>query len=100
MTWRLYFLAGDLLACMVAGVSSGWLTVATLLTPLFSSFDVLMPSTLAGMAAGMVFAMAPGMVGAAIGWMEIVWGGALVGLLCLLVTYLLQAHLSGEARVR
>jgi len=30
MAWRLHFLAGDLLACMAAGVAGGWLALAVI----------------------------------------------------------------------
>ena len=121
MAWRIYFLAGDILACMTAGAAGAWLALtvipgdwfapaamgagmivgmgaglagAVLFTPFFGAFEIMLPSSLAGMAAGMVF----GMIGTtgAIGWTVAVWGGALVGLLCLMMTYLLQAHLCGE----
>jgi len=123
MAWRLYFLVGDLLACITVGAASGWLTLiltpsdwfvlanmgvgmivgmmlamvgAILFTPLFGSLEVMLPTALSGMVAG----AALGMIGATaeIAWMQAVWGGGLVGLLCLLATYVLQLNLRGEVK--
>ncbi len=115
-------MAGDILACVTVGAASGWLTSiivpgdwfapaamavgmivgmmvglvgAILFTPLFGSFEVMLPSMLSGMVAGMASGMIDTM--AEIGWKDVVLGGGLVGLLCLMVTYLLQFHLRGEA---
>ena len=122
MFWRIYFIVGDILACVTVGAASGWLTSiivpgdwfalaamavgmtvgvmvgllgAILFTPFFGSFEVMLPSSLSGMVAGMAFGMIETM--AEISWKEAVWGGALVGLLCLIITYLLQLKLRGEA---
>ena len=104
MAWRIYFLGGDLLACLAAGAAGAWLTVtvipgdwlvpaamgagmvvgmmaglaaAVLFTPLFGAFEIMLPSTLSGMAAGMVFAMS-GSVGG-VGGTDALWGGGRLG---------------------
>lgn len=122
MAWRLYFLFGDLLACITVGAVSGWLTMAVvpddwyllaamgagmivgmivgmfgaiLFTPLFGSLEIMLPAALSGMAAGAALGMIDNM--AEIGWTHAVWGGGLVGLLCLFATYVVQINLRGEA---
>ena len=121
MAWRIYFPIGDILACVSVGALSGWLAslivngfwfalaamaagmvvgaivglLGTILfTPFFGSFEVMLPSSLAGMVAGMVMGMIDSM--ADIGWMETLWAGGAVGLLCLIFTYLLQLSLRGD----
>ena len=122
MAWRIYFTLGDMLACVTVGAASGWLTAiivpgdwfvlatmaigmifggilgvagATLFTPFFGSFEVMLPASLSGMAAGMAFGMI--VTVAQVGEWEAVWGGGLIGLVCLGLTYLLQYRLRGEA---
>lgn len=122
MAWRIYFLVGDILACVTVGSASGWLTFviipgdwfalaamasgmiigmivalfgAILFTPLFGSFEIMLPSSLSGMMAGMALGMVDAI--AEIGWTEAVWSGGLVGLLCLMGTYILHFSLRGEA---
>jgi hypothetical protein len=117
----MYFLAGDLLACMTAGAAGGWLTLtlipgdwfapaamgagmivgmcagligAALFTPFFGAFEIMLPSSLSGMVAGMVVAMLGTMAG--LGGVAAIWVGGLVGILCLMMTYLVQARLGGE----
>lgn len=122
MAWRIYFIVGDILACATAGAASGWLTStivsgdwfalaamavgmivgviigllgAILFTPFFGSFEVMLPSSLSGMVSGMALGMIDIM--AEIGWSQAVWGGGLIGLLCLMGTYVLNFSLRGEA---
>ncbi len=123
MERRVYFLIGDLLACIVAGAAAGWLArlavsgdwlvvlgmatgaalgmlagmVAGLLfAPFFGSIELLLPATLSGMLAGMGVGILHAW--AAIGPADAAWTGALVGIACLVFTYLLQARLHGEVQ--
>lgn len=122
MAWRIYFIVGDILACATVGAASGWLTSiivpgdwfvlaamavgmivggivgllgAILFTPLFGSFEIMLPSSLSGMVAGMALGMVDAIAG--IGWAVTVSGNGLVGLLCLMGTYVLHFSLRGEA---
>jgi len=123
MAWRFYFIFGDVLACVSVGAASGWLTclivpgdwfmVAAMatgmivgmvvglsgaipFTPCFGSFEIMLPSSLSGIVAGMAFGMINTVVG--IDWKEALAGGALVGLLCLIGTYVLNSRLRGDAK--
>jgi hypothetical protein len=121
MERRPYFVFGDIAACAVTGAAAGWLShVAVphgwfplfamvagmvpgilvgvvggaLFSPLFGALEVALPTGLAGMAAGGLVAMLPDLVG---GPATALWAGALVGLICLSLVYLLQSRLHGEA---
>lgn len=123
MAWRFYFIFGDVLACVTVGAASGWLTSiivpgdwftlaamatgmivgmlvglfgAFLFTPFFGSFEIMLPSSLSGIVAGMAFGMIDTVVG--IDWKEALLGGGLIGLLCLIGTYVLNSRLHGEAK--
>ncbi len=117
MERRIYFIAGDVLACVLCGAAAGWLAAAAipadwamlagmvtgmligmavgtvggiLFSPFFGAMEVMLPASLSGMVAGLAGAMTvPG-----IGSLGI---GALAGLACLAVTYVLQSRLCGEA---
>ncbi len=118
MERRLYFIIGDLLTCLLAGAGAGWfvcfavpadwhmvpamavgmvlgmvagMACGLFLTPLFGAMEVMLAASLAGMVAGMLVAMFPGGAGQALA----MGGGA--GLACLVLIYLLQAKLHGEA---
>lgn len=121
MAWKIYFILGDILACASVGAASGWLASAIvsqhwwvalamvvgmiagvlpgaigamLFSPVFGSFEIMLPTSLSGMVAGMTLGMIDAHVG--IGGPEAVWGGALVGLACLAATYVMQLSLRGE----
>lgn len=121
MERRVYFVLGDLVACAATGAAAGWAAHAAipgdwfalagmalgmllgmlvgvvggiLFTPLFGSMEISLPATLAGMLAGSLAGMLHGMTEA--GPATALWVGALVGLLCLGFTYILQARLYGE----
>lgn len=123
MAWRFYFIFGDVLACVTVGAASGWLTSiivpgdwftlaamatgmivgmlvglfgAIPFTPFFGSFEIMLPSSLSGIVAGMAFGMIDTVVG--IDWKEALLGGGLIGLLCLIGTYVLNSRLHGEAK--
>ena len=123
MAWKFYFLFGDVLACVTVGAASGWLTSiivpgdwftlaamatgmivgmlvgligAIPFTPFFGSFEIMLPSSLSGIVAGMAFGMIDTVVG--IDWKEALLGGGLIGLLCLIGTYVLNSRLHGEAK--
>lgn len=120
---RAYFIFGDLLACTVTGAAAGWIAHAVVpgdwfalvgmalgmlsgmlvgviggifFTPLFGAMEISLPAVLTGILAGSVMGMLTGM--AEIGPATALWGGALVGLLCLAFTYFLQARLHGEVK--
>ncbi len=121
MERRVYFILGDLLACIVAGAAAGWLTqlavpgdwfvpvgmgigmalgmlvgmfVGILFTPLFGSLETLLPASLAGMLGGTGVGMVHTISG--IGPGDAAASGASSGLLCLVFTYLMQTRLNGE----
>ncbi len=123
MERRVYFILGDLLACIVAGAAGGWLAQLTvpgdwfvpigmgtgmalgmlagmiggfLLTPFFGSIEVMLPAVLSGMVAGMGIGMRQTMAG--IGPGDATLGGVMAGLLCLVFTYLVQAKLHGKTQ--
>jgi hypothetical protein len=79
---------------MILGMIVG-LVGGTLFSPFFGSLEVMLPSSLSGIVSGMALGMANSL--AEIGWQEAVWGGGLVGFLCLVVIYVLQYKLRGEA---
>lgn len=121
MERRVYFIAGDLLACAATGAAAAWLAWAVvpgdwfapfaialgmvsgliagtlggiLFTPFFGSMEIAMPTGLTGMAAGMAGGMLPALAADDAG--TALWVGAAAGLLCLAYTYVLQARLHGE----
>ncbi len=123
MAWRLYFILGDILACVTVGAASGcltsaivsndWFTLAAMsvgmivgmlvglfgampFTPLFGSFEIMLPTSLSGMVAGMAIGMIDTVVG--IDWMEAALAGAFLGFICLVGTYALNARLRGETK--
>lgn len=123
MAWRLYFILGDILACVTVGAASGWLTSALVsngwftlavmsagmivgmlvgvfgampFTPFFGSFEIMLPTSLSGIVAGMAIGMIDTVVG--IDWKEAAMGGGLVGILCLIGTYVLNSRLRGETK--
>ena len=127
IVWRLYFVTGDLLACTLTGAAAAWLAHAMvsadwfvalgilagtalgmlagviggfLFTPLFGAIEVMLPTSLSAMVAGMGAGMAQTMSIDGIIWSEALLGGALAGLVCLAYTYLLQAKLHGEVKRR
>lgn len=128
--WWLYFVVGDLVTCTVAGAAAGWLVqavvstdgfmavamavgmglgmvagvlVGALFTPLFGALEVMLPAALSGMVAGMGAGMAQTLAqgpSGSLGGPEAALGGALAGLGCLVFTYLLQALVGGEVKLR
>jgi hypothetical protein len=121
MERRVYFIFGDLLACVVAGALSGWLTqlavpgdwyvlagmfvgmamgmavgmlTGILLSPFFGAFEVMLPASLSGMLAGMIVGMVYTMGDNSPADATI--SGAQLGLVCLVFTYVMQAKLQGE----
>ncbi|MBL6932217.1 MAG: hypothetical protein ISR45_04655 [Rhodospirillales bacterium] len=121
METRVYFILGDLAACVLAGAAGGWLAHAGvpgdmssffamfigmflgmvsgmicgfLLAPFFGAMEVMLPATLAGMIGGMVVAMQNAMAGVSPD--DATWMGGAAGVACLAVTYFLQARLHGE----
>ena len=124
MERRPYFLIGDILACGVTGaaaallaqlaVPGGWpappgmivgmllgmplgmcagILGGALFSPLFGAMEISLPTGLAGMMAGGLVGMCHGMAG--IGAGTALLAGAVIGLLCLIYTYALQARLRG-----
>jgi hypothetical protein len=118
---RVYFIAGDLLACAATGAAAAWLAWLAvpggwfaplgmvvglvvgllvgmlggiLFTPIFGSMEIAMPTGLTGMASGMAGGMLPALAADDAG--TALWVGAAAGLLCLAYTYVLQARLHGE----
>lgn len=123
MAWRLYFILGDILACVTVGAASGWFTSLIIpgdwfalaaivtgmivgmlvgvfgampFTPFFGSFEIMLPASLSGIVAGMAIGMIDTVVG--IDWKEAAMGGGLVGILCLIGTYVLNSRLRGETK--
>lgn len=121
MERRVYFITGDLLACIVAGTAAGWLTqlavpgdwhvlvgmmigmalgmavgmlTGILFSPFFGAFEVMLPASLSGMMAGMIVGMAYTMGENSPA--DAALSGAQLGLVCLGFTYFLQAKLQGE----
>lgn len=121
MERRAYFIFGDLLACIVAGAASAWLTqlavpghwyalvgmiigiaigmpvgmvTGFLFSPLFGAFEVMLPASLAGMVAGMVVGM--GHILGAGSPADAVFSGAALGVFTMVFCYMLQARLQGE----
>jgi hypothetical protein len=120
---RIYFLAGDALSNVVMGMAAAWLSITLvdpswsmpvgmfagmfagmglglLLVPvfvgLFGAMEVMLPVMLTAMVSGMVFGMAGAMQAPATP--EFLLGGGAIGLLVLLLTYAVDAHLHGKAR--
>lgn len=123
MERRIYFVFGDLLACILAGGATGWLVQhlipgdwfgliamligmglgmaigmlsGLLLAPFFGDLEVMLPASCSGMLAGMIIAM--GLTMTPVMAANAIGVGALAGLFCFAYTYILQARLSGEAR--
>ncbi len=120
METRVYFILGDLAACVLAGAAGGWLAHAGvpgdmssffamfigmflgmvsgmicgfLLAPFFGAMEVMLPATLAGMIGGMVVAMQNAMGG--VSPEDPPWTGRAAGGACLAATYFLQAPTPG-----
>lgn len=123
MERRIYFIFGDLAACLTAGVLSGWLAhlvlpgdwhfialtlagmtigmtigvfIAFLFTPFFGALEIMLPTSLAGGLAGMAVGMAKAMTSP--GASDAALIGASMGLASLAYVYLLQIRLHGEVR--
>ncbi|NQU58494.1 MAG: hypothetical protein HQ513_14770 [Rhodospirillales bacterium] len=121
MEHRVYFIFGDVLACVVAGAAAGWLVQYVVpgdwfplvgmmvgmvigmavgmlsgffFSPFFGAFEVMLPASLSGMLAGMVVGMTYSMGENSPADAAI--SGAGLGLVCLAFTYFLQAKLHGE----
>ena len=121
MGWRIYFLAGDVLANAVMGAAAAWLAGALVdpswsmpggmfagmlagmglgmvLMPvfvgLFGAMEVMLPVMLTAMASGMVFGMAYAMQAPSLA--VALWGGGLLGLLVLLLTCTVDGFLRGR----
>jgi hypothetical protein len=117
---RPYFVFGDIAACAVTGAAAAWLSHfaiphswfpllamapgmvlgmlvgvvgGALFSPLFGALEVALPTGLAGTVAGGLVAMMPD----AGGPVTVLWIGAVAGLTCLAIVYLLQSRLHGEA---
>ncbi len=115
---RLYFLAGDALSNVSAGMCSAWLAtfiadpswgmlsamlagmsagmllslfLMPLFVSLFGAMEVMLPVMLSAMLAGMVFGMLDAMH--ALDTFEALTGGALIGMLVLVSTYAIDAAL-------
>ena len=122
MERRIYFIVGDVLACLVAGAGAGWLVqyvvpghwypligmvigmalgmfvgmfAGFLLGPFFGAFEVMLPASLSGMLAGMIVGMAYTM--GENSPLDAAVSGAQMGLVCLAFTYFLQFKMRGEA---
>jgi hypothetical protein len=120
---RIYFIAGDVLSNVVMGMAGAWLAAAVVspswsmpagmmagmlaamglglvLTPpfvaLFGAMEVMLPVMLTAMLSGMVFGMAGAMRAPAVP--TLLFGGGTIGLLVLLLTYAVDAHLHGRVR--
>ncbi len=128
MERRVYFILGDLLACAVIAAAAGLLTQSLipvdwaaapiviligmliglliglfagifggfLFAPFFGAMELILPVTLSGTAGGMLTGMLHPLAGLTPG--EAIQGGILVGILCLVFTYLLQTILHGEVK--
>jgi len=122
MERRIYFLAGDILSNTVMGAAAGWLA-AVLVEPswsmpvgmfagmlagtglgmtlmpafvaLFGAMEVMLPVMLTAMLSGMVFGMAGVMQAPAL--QVVLAGGAMIGVLVLLLTRAVDARLKGRA---
>ncbi len=119
---RIYFVVGDLLACIFAGAAGGWLAhgavpgdlsslfgmfigmflgmiggmiTGLVLSPFFGAMEIMLPAAQAGMVGGMIVAMQHTMGG--IDPEDAVRSGAAAGVACLAFTYFLQTRLYGEA---
>jgi hypothetical protein len=125
MERRLYFIAGDLLACGFVGalaataasllVGSGWnmllamlvgmavgmalaLPGALLFMPFFGAMEVMVPAMLSGMLAGMAIGMAEAMISLTLA--SAAWYGAQIGFGTLVVTSLLNGWLRSQGGAR
>jgi|GEM_PF-254205 len=123
MEHRIYFIIGDVLACVLAGALGGWLAhsavagdlsmlfamfigmflgmvggmlVGFIMGPFFGAMEIMLPTGFAGMGAGMVVGMQHTM--GVIDPTQAAINGAGVGFACLVIIYLLQAHLHGEVQ--
>ncbi len=124
METRIYFILGDLTACVISGAIGGWLAhaavpgdlstffgmfigmflgmiagmlVGFLLTPLFGAMEIMLPAALAGMVGGMIVGMRSAMAGVSPD--NAAFNGALAGCAVLVFTYFLQARLHGEVKL-
>jgi hypothetical protein len=120
---RLYFLAGDALSNGVMGMATGWLAtgmidptwhmatamlagmatgvgLSLILMPLFvglfGAMEVMLPVMLTAMLAGMGFGMAGAMY--ELSAFEVLLGGALSGILVMLLTYAADTGIRGKSR--
>ena len=127
MEKRPYFIAGDLLACLLTGALAGWwavdgsrfglsglmamgiamvigmlkgmgagLLLGMFFTPLFGAMELMLPVMLAGMVPGMVVGMASVMVD--ITTTDASGLGAMIGVACLAVIYVMNAVMRGEVK--
>jgi len=121
MERRVYFIVGDVLACLVAGAGAGWLVQYVvpghwypligmvigmalgmfvgmlsgfLFGPFFGAFEIMLPAALSGMLAGMIVGMAYTM--GENSPLDAAVSGAQMGLVCLAFTYFLQFKMHGE----
>jgi len=121
MERRVYFIFGDVLACLLAGAVSGWLVqfalsgdwyplvgmifgmamgmlvgmlTGILLSPFFGDFEVMLPASFSGMLAGMIVGMVYTLGENSPD--DAALSGAGLGLVCLAFTYFLQGKLFGE----
>ena len=125
MERRLYFILGDLSAAVLSGACAGWLVqfmvpvsfngplamaaamligiitgmavgmlCGLLSSPFFGAMEPVLPASLAGMMAGMVIGTA--MVMSTLSPLNAALGGAAIGALCLLYTYVQQTRLFGD----
>lgn len=122
MERRIYFIAGDVLTNLAAGIFGAWLAwlavsgdwsmlmamvvgmiigmaagsfCGIFFTPLFGSMELMLPASLSGMLGGMTVAMLHIMIGISAAYAA--WCGGAAGLLSLAFTYILQARLHVEA---
>lgn len=121
MERRIYFILGDLAACLTAGALAGWLVhlilpggwplialalagmiigmtigifTSFLFTPFFGALEIMLPTSIAGGLAGMGVGMAMAMTSP--GAFDAALIGASMGFLSLAYVYLLQIKLHGE----